>query len=866
MARKEKVNRQNEQEAKFKALKDQLLHDEDGRLRDFYDYAILCLNELETLKKPEKIFSKTMKNKLKDQLIQNAQEDGVKVEDYVLYIAECLTEWTPVLSRWTKGEDWGLPMICLEDGSKVPDRDEIQKIWLKTVKQWWDEDSFPRINEGRAEGRTDGKGGTKEYDLVYERRDVILCLFMILGFTVKECDDFLEEMCLIKDSDEVRPLYALDFKECFFRWILLWNENHEEKISYKQACSYYCIYGTKLLEDMNERVPNVCKNIDLFLDYLKEEMKKNTRNAEERKPYEKRIKEYSDLKENCLRIWRRISNRRNAFYEQSNAENLKRLMALVAHMEKKLETVKKDPVLRNTQANDESKLQAFKRSVENTRVKRGTTYAWSELSRLADGKQKDFEESFKTFQNISVSYICEAYWRQYSLLNALTSQSEKNAEKNPLVKYSAHNKKNAHHFNILKDAMDHSNNKSLPFGVDGHDIQQMMKEYSNTRTILSNLMRPVRRQDADDRVYEESGCSSGVSEMMNAYHKWSVGENEDTPQSEFRRKKVLKMAIASGVEDYNGIKKVLDLSGKAEFQFLDRNEALVYLMTYYCEELKCMADDIKVTYDNLIKSGFNNSGWKEEWEKLEDYVYSKLPAEFEVEIPVSLNKMMRQETIPARDRTRLGNMLNDWSKEQNHDLIERIPVSLVERLKETDFISILTYANYRDKGKLEKIRQNFFYEPYTYDFKFGKKSEGDGKKTVKKQMDWLQVVESMYSAMKQIFTEEGVKQLFRFAYFRPNEAERDDMKDLLSEYLDGMDMEMIIKASEAQIHENLERFFDVVKASVFLNQGFSTLESHYILDQWYSMLVTLDYFDIDISEEMKRFNKYLELNLPEEDA
>ena len=72
MARKtrEKGSRQNEQREKFEALQYDLLHDEDDNIRDFYDYVKVCLAELDKLKKPERIFSRVMKNKLTDLLTE----------------------------------------------------------------------------------------------------------------------------------------------------------------------------------------------------------------------------------------------------------------------------------------------------------------------------------------------------------------------------------------------------------------------------------------------------------------------------------------------------------------------------------------------------------------------------------------------------------------------------------------------------------------------------------------------------------------------------------------------------------------------------------------------------------------------------
>lgn len=888
MARKtrEKGKRQNEQREKFEALQYDLLHDEDDNIRDFYDYVKVCLAELDKLKKPERIFSRVMKNKLTDLLTEKCQTSKPKVEDYILYIAEQLTEWTPALVRWTNGTSWGIPVKEIDDGTEVLDLDKIRDIWIQTVKQWWDEDTFPRINEGRGEGKT----GKKEYSFTYEKRDVALFVLMIFGFTVKECDEFLEELCLVKDSDVVRPLYALDFKECLFRWILLWNENHEEKISYAKACSYYREYGTTLLMNMRLRVPNVCSGLDAYIGHLEREKELEAQNADDRKNYEKRIEAFIDLKESCLGIMQMIPDSENALYEHKHAENLKRLMALTEHLERKLVRINKELSSSIYKTDSNAKLREFRQCVENTRVNRGTKYAWSELSRYADERQMNFEESFKRFQEKSVEFISEAYWSQYSQLNRLAIRSEIVAENNPLIKESAQKKKDENKFTILEEAIDNLDEKNLSFAYDGKDIQSMMINHTNTRVIMTNLLKPVRRHDVDDRLVQEASGSSGVSQMMNAYHKWCTGENADTPNLEFRREKVLKVALAAGVEDEEGLRAALKLSGRGEFQYLDKKEALVYLMTYYCDELKACYDDITQTIKKILDSGFVRPNWKAAWINLNSQVTS-LPKEYRVSIPENLKKKMDREAIPANERARMTNMVNEWANEQYQDLIERIPFSLVERLREADFMMILFSLEQED---LEEIRKKLFYGPYTNDF-LSKKQTRPGKKKekelVEKQNAWLQVIVELYSAMKQIFTEEGVKQLFSFAYFIPEDMTIDEVVKLsakgvtdknvqkkkeehryeladpycnlvevtLSESLNGMGKEEIVKSSEEQIHEILETFEETVKASAFLNQAIPALESRYILEQWACVLAALNHFGIDVSKEKQGLNETLKI-------
>lgn len=888
MARNTRGSRQNEQREKYEALQYDLLHKEDGNIKDFYDYVKVCLEELNKLKSPERIFSRVMKNKLTDLLVEKLQTSKPKVEDYILYIAEQLTEWTPVLVRWRNGEPWGLPEKEMEDGTKCLDYEKIRDIWIQTVRQWWDEDTFPRINEGRGEGKT----GKKIYSFTYEKRDIVLLVFMIFGFTVKECDDFLEEMCLVKDSDVVRPLYALDFKECLFRWILLWNENHEEKISYEKACSCYCEYGAALSKHMRQRVPNVCKGIDVYISHLEREKELNVRNADERKNYERIIEAFEDLKESCLRILKMIPEEQDALYEHKHAENLKRLMALTDHLERKLVHINKDLSLNSNKTDSSAKLREFRKCVENTRVNRGTKYAWSELSRYADERQKNFKESFKQFQERSADFIGEAYWSQYSRLNWLAIRSEVAAENSPLVKVSAQNKKDEDKFAILQEAIDNLDEKNLPFAYDGKDIQSMLLNYTNTRIIMSNLLKPVRRQDVDDRLAQEVSGSSGVSQMMNAYHQWCTGENVGTPNLEFRREKVLKVALAAGIENENGLRSALKLSGKSEFQYLDRKEALVYLMTYYCDELKICCEDIKQSIENIFDSGFARPSWKAEWKRLNMYV-SSLPSDFQVSIPENMETRMNRDVIPVNERAGLINMVNEWATEQNYDLMERIPLSLVERLREADFISILCFTEQDDMNKIEEIRKKLFYGPYINDFESLKQTKPGAKKDkeiVERQQAWIRVVTKLYSAMKQIFTEDAVKQLFSFAYFVPDSVTIDEVlnfskesrtdksvkkkeeyryeladpycnlfESALSESLNGMEKDAIVKASEEQVHKILATFIETAKASAFLNQTSPTLESRYILEQWTCVLAALNHYGIDVSEEKHVLNEMLKI-------
>ena len=863
--KKDDKSRQEKRKEAF----DQLLYVKDKELKDFYDYIVDGLEEIGKKKSAEKVFSKVMMEKLRDTLLLNRGMDseGPKVEDYVRYIAQQLTEYTPVLTQWTNGKPWGLPMKEAEDGRFILDRENVFNIWLRTVKQWWEEDSFPVINEGR-------KNGKKILELSYEKRDVALFFLMVFDFSVSESDIFLEKLTLVKDSDLVRPLYALDFKECLFRWVLLWNENHDLKITYKTACDYYYEYGAWLINVVKDRMKNLfqeAKRHNLYLQDIFPYKRKENKLYEKEEDVEKKKKLYDkDFEEHLVKL---IPKDASALYESEYAENLKRVLALCAHAERVLEEAVKEEKKRTAGAICEDKTWEFKRNNEHTRNRQGTEYAWSVLTGITNQEQSCFEEDFQMFKEYSLKFIGEAYWSQFSQLNQMVRMSDGYEPNRALIKNMINRKNNEFGYLRVKEALGYTE-KNISFIYNGNNVQEILKEYTGIIKILSALQKPVRFRDAESNTLMIEAGSSSISQLMNSYHNWCVGLDPsiESPHSEFKRNKVLKVALASGAETYADLRYALKLCGNSAFQLMDENEAIVYLAANHHEKVRELWKDFKETIEDLLRNRLNLSAREKVWEKCKTKV-SEFPNELGIEIPEKLESGIMKQYIPINTI----NLLQEWTGECELKIMSPAN-SLISKIREADFIRILYYTG-KEKVNWEDIRKSLFYAPYRLDLKVRSKKKkqskiGEEPVGAAEEKEWFRFIRGMYHALRQIFTDEGIKVLFSFAYSISEDVEIDTilgfnddnnlaesyadvMEEELSEILEDKEAEEIIRASESEIREWMRSLAEIVRNSKFLYLPIPAIETRYILEQWTSMLSVLEYYDIEMSEERQVLNEIL---------
>ena len=879
MGRKKKDN--TSRQMMQKEIFDNLQLNEDGRLKDSYDYIMDCQEEIAKMKNPERIFSRVMKQKLQELLTkdENGQSVKPKVEEYIEHIAERLTLGTSTLAMWNKGKAWQPPFLEHVDGTYQMDHDAVHKMWKKTVKEWWDEDSFPFLND-------------KSY--LCDKRDVVLYFLLTMGFTVKESDAFLYEMCLVKDRDFVRPLYALDFKESLFRWFLQWNENHEKKISYEEACGHYLKYGDWLLKKVKPRMEDLIEKIDCYMCGVLE-----------CDPESKNAAEMSEAKTHCENLLRKLPNEAKALYTYGHAENLKRSLALMTHVERKLERKKAKANDKIKLHGDDSVLAEYQHYNENTTIYRGTEFAWKELSRFADARQENFMDAFEKFQNRSLDFISEAHWSQFSQLIRLFVISQASKQNEHLMvktqmqkdKDEGINDRNEKeqtlveremHFREVEKAFENLRRTNISFAFDGWDIRNMLKRYTNTRGTMSALLKPIRRQDVNTSEISKTSSSSSLSQMLNRYHKWCIGAAETAdeiqkgPHAEFKRENVLKAALAAGIEDCEELQSKMQLAGSPSFQFLDPKEAIVYLMARYREDFLSSYNTVDGIVRKLTESKLNLPSKEKDYELLKAEI-ATFPVELDIKLPKEWSSKDAVKVTSYHERERMTHILDEWWGNMINDHILQKELSLVELIRKADFMTVLYGSSNGDEEELEKIRKKLFYGPYTDDF-----TVFETKKT--RQEDWLRVIVELNCMMKQIFTEDGVKYLFSHAYSIPETCTIDEVSDIaqdereslrntsktedydhlaelyceliqeeLFDTMDEIDVEEFLKVSNAEIQKHLNRFSEVIETCFFIRQEEPAVEARYFLEQWSFLLAALDSADVDVTEAQAVLNKYLNI-------
>ena len=173
------------------------------------------------------------------------------------------------------------------------------------------------------------------------------------------------------------------------------NTKYLEKISYEEACGHYLKYGDWLLKKVKPRMEDLIEKIDCYMCGVLE-----------CDPESKNAAEMSEAKTHCENLLRKLPNEAKALYTYGHAENLKRSLALMTHVERKLERKKAKANDKIKLHGDDSVLAEYQHYNENTTIYRGTEFAWKELSRFADARQENFMDAFEKFQNRSLLRPC----------------------------------------------------------------------------------------------------------------------------------------------------------------------------------------------------------------------------------------------------------------------------------------------------------------------------------------------------------------------------------------------------------------------------------------------------------------------------
>jgi len=824
-----------------------------GQIRDFYDYMKEAVRVIDQNVAEDRIFSRWLKLKFRQ---ANGLQENMKatfsVQDYIDWGAEKLASEMEQLERWHVDSlwTWDLPETHYVD------------VWKRILTLWWEKDSFPELS----------------YKSVKcTNRDIVIYVLMVLGFSVDEADQFLDEFCRVKRGNYLRRLYALDYKEGLFRWIMSWNENHPEKqISYERACLLYEEYGGELLRGVKSDLDNLCANIVRECEYWNAEIKTaQSPYIRYKKQVLRVLSELKELRKDCLVVRENLCDTREDLYREMHAENLKRALTISVYGRRTLER-KKDELRRREftfELSEEEKFRMIRKWTDETIVNRGTEFAWLQMMKYAMASCSDFTESFEAFKKGTVSFLSDAYWRQFSQMMKLYGMSGGFYEEHKrfVYKKTFSAKTNAPQLYKKTVLISKKDSQSLSFALGSKEVKDAVQGGTANGMYLSELVRPVWRNSEDVFSYTKGKSVSRLSGLWSQYEKWCKGKKG--PYEAYTRDTILELALASNMESMSEIQDVMSLAGSREWNLQDPREALVYLVVRYRDELKKVIRDINDLMETVQTQGLQTAAGEKNWIELQSRA-ATLPALYIENLP---DYMCKIGEMPENDQDRQG-FIQEVAEIWQSVIREEIPIpTVIEYLHMADRLGILFRASFVNTNK---IREKMFYGPYTTDFASQKE---DGKKGVAGELAWLEIQNAWSILMNGLLKDTAVKKVFEFWYQNMQSGLRsgnflgvfiDDWEDTLDlvkrrikrvkdqleilmevEYTKNWKTEIRVKCEN--IEEALEAFHQTITSAGFMKQDPNAAETKYILEQWITLLAMMELLEVSTEGSVLLLEEYV---------
>ncbi len=759
-------------------------------MKDFYDFSMDCYRELGRQKRREKVFRETL---LKVYRRQEAEEGSREtVEDAVFWAAGRLSD----LKSQKALMRWGLS----EERNKSEETFLTREMWEQTLLLWCSEDSFPYLPE-------------KAYSA--ERRDVVLYVIMVLGFTVEESTELLEEFSRRKDRDEYRRLYQLDLKEAVFLFFMEWNETHPEgQISYAEVCSRFEQYGRKLLRWLDREV----RQVELE---AKEPVWENRKPLEEFQSHYKRLWErlFSDggkrtfLSPVSVECLEKID-----VFNGETLEDMKRLLAVLSsagrHMGYK------------SGEKREQGIQELRRRNELTRANRGTRAAADRINRLTLASAADLDAAFDSFCREIPDFCSEAHWRRYSVIMRLYAQAGKGGQNQGFLTERRRpsertvNPRRYRSLCLTNGDMDPGKTDGrLSFSYGGEAVNRLIEAETSNSRLMTDLMLPVLKNGASVFGGKRQDSSVLFHLLKNNYQHWILGKKG--PYQAYKRETILKVLLAAGIDTAEKLLEGMELSGSPGLDLFNRQEAMAYLIISYRQKIKRIYLDLW-DLECSWEEGFSG---EEYWEDC---------GELLLELPPELRPGFEDLDLDEAGIQTAGVRLSSDPSLLCAEILDSVEKFLhfpaAYDLKRFDLLCL----SFESEGrKASELGRELFYGPYTGDFEGGTMTE-------RREM-WGCVWKAGFSASSAIGRTKEVFRLWQetmelgetFSVEFPEDGKKGEVAELHLKHLSRNLSERNKENREEQKVEMFQIFqnlSEILKKAKFLSQSPAALEAEAALE------------------------------------
>ena len=429
-------------------------------------------------------------------------------------------------------------------------------FWEACIRHWIRKKTFPSIYGARKKP-------------VYDPREVVMAVSMAVHCPLNEMDDALIQISRENNSFFVRPLYALHYKEGFWRMLLAWNEAHGFALSLEETFSLLRRYEKDLIADV------IREGKTLYSDWEGTGTDMKNLHASGKEGVEAlagRMAYYRELRLQVQPFFEREYDLEKGLSFQDQ-DTLQRLIVITAHEKRiKEELEKQDFQKARTQMDDILERNARTRPLKA----RGTRYMMSVEE--ACSRKDSAEEASLEYRKQAAVQIGESYWRASSwMLECFSKSGEDNSS--DFVRMPE-GQKGKQPKSIAFFPYDRTDRKPVSFSLDQEELRSYVVSGSRNALLTAQLMAPAFR--ADTTLFcRQSGVGERTEQgtqyrLLTAYQRWMEGEETQFVQGTqrclppyffFRRDDLIRFAFASGCRTLRELQDLLSLTGNEE---LDR--------------------------------------------------------------------------------------------------------------------------------------------------------------------------------------------------------------------------------------------------------------------------------------------------------
>ena len=374
---------------------------------------------------------------------------------------------------------------------------------------------------------------------------IVLCFAMVeLGATVMDCD----EIIISASSEKIhhRPLYQLDAREGYFRFILYWNEKHRDaQITYRSVCDeLYPKFQIELIQGVKDG-----------LDALEKLM------------VEKNVGE---------EIFERL---KAVNHQPINEENLAGIRATLTAIKKKIDHGETD-VTRNI-------------SIETTAMQHDTVAQQQEVAQFITECGDDFDKANGWYTELAIQFIGEKDWTAASIIIQALSDVSRMQENWKL--YGISNYQNELQEGMIKA---HENNQGsrlsralITENIIISENNPIIARMIYPRSRLADIKEDIDSDlfvDCDDSPLPESMIAGEPNkELIKTLVQSSGLYNKDYSSNmtngvvSTSRRDLLRFAFAVGCQTIDEFCSILSLSGDKSLRRNNKCELLTMMLLQY---------------------------------------------------------------------------------------------------------------------------------------------------------------------------------------------------------------------------------------------------------------------------------------------